>query len=157
MIDIQLLRKDIDSVAARLATRQFQLDVATFNALEAERKQIQTRTEELQGKRNALSKQIGIAKGRGEDATPLLSEVGGLGTELERRYAVGEFSQCIDVLCCYRTGYVKIGVVLGEGGQDVLNHRLLQVFVVYFIRIDERVQGNFIRREIERRLTQRTG
>ena len=51
MIDIQLLRKDIDSVAARLAARKFQLDVAAFNALEAERKQIQTRTEELQSKR----------------------------------------------------------------------------------------------------------
>ncbi|RYE65876.1 MAG: serine--tRNA ligase, partial [Oxalobacteraceae bacterium] len=51
MIDIQLLRKDIDNVAARLAARKFQLDVAGFNALEAERKSIQTRTEELQGKR----------------------------------------------------------------------------------------------------------
>ena len=56
MIDIQLLRKDIATVAERLATRKFQLDVAGFNALEAERKAIQTRTEELQGKRNALSK-----------------------------------------------------------------------------------------------------
>jgi seryl-tRNA synthetase len=60
MIDIQLLRKDIDAVAARLAQRKFQLDVAGFNALEAERKSIQTRTEELQGQRNSLSKQIGI-------------------------------------------------------------------------------------------------
>jgi seryl-tRNA synthetase len=67
MIDIQLLRKDIDNVAARLATRKFQLDVAGFNALEAERKAIQTRTEELQGKRNSLSKQIGMLKGKGED------------------------------------------------------------------------------------------
>ena len=60
MIDIQLLRKDIATVAARLATRKFQLDVAGFTALEAERKAIQTRTEESQGKRNALSKQIGM-------------------------------------------------------------------------------------------------
>ncbi|MFC3109742.1 serine--tRNA ligase [Undibacterium arcticum] len=83
MIDIQLLRKDIDSVAARLATRQFQLDVATFNALEAERKQIQTRTEELQGKRNALSKQIGMLKGKGEDTSAVMVEVAGLGDELK--------------------------------------------------------------------------
>ena len=55
MIDIQQLRKDIDTVAARLATRHFVLDVAKFNALEGERKHIQTRTEELQGKRNTLS------------------------------------------------------------------------------------------------------
>ena len=83
MIDIQLLRKDIDNVAARLATRKFQLDVAGFNALEAERKAIQTRTEELQGKRNSLSKQIGMMKGKGEDTTALMAEVGGLGDELK--------------------------------------------------------------------------
>ena len=83
MIDIQLLRKDIDNVAARLATRKFQLDVAGFNALEAERKAIQTRTEELQGKRNALSKQIGMLKGKGEDTTAVMAEVAGLGDELK--------------------------------------------------------------------------
>jgi seryl-tRNA synthetase len=83
MIDIQLLRKDIDNVAARLATRKFQLDVAGFNALEGERKAIQTRTEELQGKRNALSKQIGMLKGKGEDTTAVMAEVAGLGDELK--------------------------------------------------------------------------
>jgi seryl-tRNA synthetase len=83
MIDIQLLRKDIDSVAARLAARKFQLDVAAFNTLEAERKQIQTRTEELQGKRNTLSKQIGMLKGKGEDTTAVMAEVAGIGDELK--------------------------------------------------------------------------
>ena len=83
MIDIQLLRKDIDAVAARLAQRKFQLDVAAFNALEAERKAIQTRTEELQSKRNSLSKQIGILKGKGEDASAVMSEVAGIGDELK--------------------------------------------------------------------------
>src|SRR5450830_449003 len=83
MIDIQLLRKDIDNVAARLAARKFQLDVAAFSALEAERKQIQTRTEELQGKRNSLSKQIGMLKGKGEDASAVMAEVGGIGDELK--------------------------------------------------------------------------
>jgi seryl-tRNA synthetase len=83
MIDIQLLRKDIDSVAARLAARKFQLDVAAFNALEAERKQLQTRTEELQSKRNTLSKQIGMLKGKGEDASAVMAEVGGIGDELK--------------------------------------------------------------------------
>lgn len=83
MIDIQLLRKDIDTVAKRLATRKFQLDTAAFNALEAERKQIQTRTEELQGKRNSLSKQIGMLKGKGEDASAVMAEVGGIGDELK--------------------------------------------------------------------------
>jgi seryl-tRNA synthetase len=83
MIDIQLLRKDIDNVAARLATRKFQLDVAGFTALEAERKAIQTRTEELQSKRNSLSKQIGMLKGKGEDTTALMAEVAGLADELK--------------------------------------------------------------------------
>jgi seryl-tRNA synthetase len=83
MIDIQLLRKDIDTAAARLATRKFKLDVGAFNALEAERKQIQTRTEELQGKRNTLSKQIGMLKGKGEDASAVMAEVSGIGEELK--------------------------------------------------------------------------
>ncbi|MEC4722126.1 serine--tRNA ligase [Noviherbaspirillum sp. CPCC 100848] len=83
MIDIQLLRKDIDNVAARLAARKFQLDIAAFNAMEAERKQIQTRTEELQGKRNSLSKQIGMLKGKGEDASSVMAEVAGIGDELK--------------------------------------------------------------------------
>jgi len=82
MNDIQLLRKDIDSVAARLVKRGYVLDVAAFNALEAERKQIQTRTEELQGKRNSLSKQIGMLKGKGEDASAQMAEVNGIADEL---------------------------------------------------------------------------
>jgi len=83
MIDIQLLRKDIANVAERLATRKFQLDVAGFNAIEAERKAIQMRTEELQSRRNALSKQIGMMKGKGEDTSAVMAEVAGLGDELK--------------------------------------------------------------------------
>jgi seryl-tRNA synthetase len=83
MIDIQLLRKDIDAVAARLAQRKFQLDVAGFNALEAERKSIQMRTEELQGQRNSLSKQIGILKGKGEDSTEVMNQVASIADELK--------------------------------------------------------------------------
>lgn len=83
MIDIQLLRKDTNAVAERLAQRKFKLDVATFNALEAERKAIQTRTEELQAQRNSLSKQIGILKGKGEDASAVMAQVGGIGDELK--------------------------------------------------------------------------
>ncbi|RZT42884.1 serine--tRNA ligase [Cupriavidus agavae] len=83
MLDIQLFRKDIDAVAQRLATRGFQLDVATFQALEAERKQLQTQTEELQARRNALSKQIGMLKGKGEDASAPMAEVAGIGDTLK--------------------------------------------------------------------------
>ena len=75
MLDINALRKDIAAVAARLRTRPFELDIAAFNALEAERKQVQVATEELQARRNALSKQIGQRKSRGEDAADLMAEV----------------------------------------------------------------------------------
>ena len=83
MIDIQLLRKDIGTVATRLASRKYVLDVAAFNALEAERKAIQTRTEDLQSKRNSLSKQIGMLKGKGEDTSGVMADVAGLGDELK--------------------------------------------------------------------------
>ncbi|WP_019450694.1 serine--tRNA ligase [Cupriavidus sp. BIS7] len=83
MLDIQLLRKDIDAVAKRLATRGFQLDVALFQGLEAERKQLQTQTEDLQARRNSLSKQIGMLKGKGEDASGPMAEVAGIGDTLK--------------------------------------------------------------------------
>ena len=83
MIDIQLLRKDIATVAARLASRKYQLDVEGFNTLEAERKLLQSRTEELQAKRNSLSKQVGMMKGKGEDASAVMAEVGGIADELK--------------------------------------------------------------------------
>ena len=79
MLDIARLRKDPDAVAARLALRGFTLDLGAFRALEAERKALQVRAEELQARRNALSKTIGQRKSRGEDASEVLAEVAGLG------------------------------------------------------------------------------
>jgi seryl-tRNA synthetase len=87
MLDITLLRKDLANVVARLETRtspQPFLDVARFSALEAERKSLQTRTEELQAQRNSLSREIGKLKGQGGDATLPMSEVAGIGDELKR-------------------------------------------------------------------------
>jgi seryl-tRNA synthetase len=84
MLDIQTLRNELATVAARLATRGYTLDTAKFEQLEAERKTIQTRTQELQAKRNASSKLIGQAKAKGEDATAILAEVGALGEELKQ-------------------------------------------------------------------------
>ena len=83
MIDIQLLRKDIGTIAAKLKTRNFDLDVAAFNDMEAQRRQLQTATEEMQAKRNTLSKQIGILKKSGQDASAVMAEVGGLGAQLK--------------------------------------------------------------------------
>ena len=86
MLDITQLRKDLDGVIERLSARknpQPFLDVERFKALEAERKGVQTRTEELQARRNSLSKQIGMARGKGEDASGLMAEVGGIADELK--------------------------------------------------------------------------
>ncbi|WP_018607521.1 serine--tRNA ligase [Uliginosibacterium gangwonense] len=83
MLDIQLLRTQLDTVAQRLAVRNFPLDVAAFQAMEDERKQLQTRTQDLQSRRNTLSKQIGMLKGKGEDASAVMAEVAGIGDELK--------------------------------------------------------------------------
>ncbi|MCX8116063.1 MAG: hypothetical protein N3D71_13495, partial [Burkholderiaceae bacterium] len=74
MIDIAMLRRDVGAVAARLRTRPYEFPVERFNALEAERKAVQVKTEELQARRNALSKQIGILKSKGEDASASMAE-----------------------------------------------------------------------------------
>ncbi len=90
MLDINLLRKDLPSVVARLETRkkpQPYLDVAAFTALEAERKQIQTRTEDLQAQRNQLSKQIGMLKSKGESADAVMAQVAQIKNELDQSSA----------------------------------------------------------------------
>lgn len=89
MLDILLLRKDLDAVIARLQTRknpQAFLDVEAFRALESERKTLQTRTEELQAQRNSLSKQIGMLKGKGQhaEADAVMAQVGAIKTELDQ-------------------------------------------------------------------------
>ena len=88
MLDITLLRKDLDGIVARLQTRkspQTWLDVDAFSALEAERKMLQTRTEDLQAQRNSLSKQIGMLKGKGDHAgaDAVMAQVGGIKQTLE--------------------------------------------------------------------------
>ena len=88
MLDIQSLRKDLNAVAARLAARGFAFDVAAFQTLEAERKSVQTRTEELQARRNQLSKAIGQARGKGEDASALMAEANAIPEELSRNEAL---------------------------------------------------------------------
>jgi seryl-tRNA synthetase len=86
MLDINLLRKDLPSAIARLETRktpQAFLNVEAFQALEAERKALQIRTEELQNQRNTLSKQIGQLKSKGEDASAVMAQVSASKAELE--------------------------------------------------------------------------
>ena len=88
MLDIVLLRKDLDAAVARLQTRknpQPFLNVEAFRALEGERKTLQTRTEELQSQRNSLSKQIGMLKGKGQlvEADAVMAQVGAIKDELD--------------------------------------------------------------------------
>ncbi|MEP6772887.1 MAG: aminoacyl--tRNA ligase-related protein, partial [Polaromonas sp.] len=86
MLDINLLRKDLPSAISRLETRktpQAFLNVEAFQSLEAERKALQIRTEELQNQRNTLSKQIGQLKSKGEDATAVMAQVSASKAELE--------------------------------------------------------------------------
>ncbi len=82
MLDVTMLRKQLPEVVARLAARGFQFPEEEFNRLEAERKSVQTRTEELQAQRNTLSKQIGMAKKAGEDASALMAEAARIPEEL---------------------------------------------------------------------------
>ncbi|MFZ3088520.1 MAG: serine--tRNA ligase [Methylotenera sp.] len=83
MLDIQALRNDLDGVVSQLKKRGFEFDSARFTALEAERKTVQTRTQDLQAKRNNASKQIGMAKAKGEDVSAIMAEVAGLGDQLK--------------------------------------------------------------------------
>jgi seryl-tRNA synthetase len=83
MLDVQLLRNDIDAVARRLADRGVPLDTQRFQALESARKSLQTRTQELQARRNQASKQIGQAKQKSEDASVLMAEVAAMADELK--------------------------------------------------------------------------
>ncbi len=83
MLDIQLLRNDLEGTAQRLKARGFDLDMPRFQELEQERKGVQMRTQELQAKRNQSSKQIGIAKSKGEDVSAVMAEVASLGDELK--------------------------------------------------------------------------
>lgn len=73
MLDVTMLRKNLPEVAARLKTRNFDFPVDDFNALEERRKSVQQKTEELQAQRNALSKEIGMLKKQGGDASELLA------------------------------------------------------------------------------------
>ena len=86
MIDIQLLRNSIDAVAARLRTRGYELDVSGFEKLEKHRKDIQTTTELLQSQRNAVSKQIGQAKAKKDEAlvASLMAQAGEFGDKLKQ-------------------------------------------------------------------------
>ena len=119
MLDIQLLRTDIDAVSARLATRGYALDAATFQKLEAERKTLQTRTQDLQAKRNSLSKQVGMLKGKGEDASAAMAEVAALKNELEaNEQRLGELLKEMEAFIATIPNVPQESVPVGESEAD---------------------------------------
>ena len=83
MLDAKLLRTDLETVAQKLKTRGFELDTAQIQTLEAQRKELQSKAQDLQAERNSRSKGIGKAKAQGEDIAPLLAEVENLKSQLE--------------------------------------------------------------------------
>ena len=83
MLDITLLRKDLPTVVERLKARKIDFDTERFNALESHRKAVQTETETLQARRNALAKQIGMLKSKGEDASGVMAESQGIPARLK--------------------------------------------------------------------------
>ena len=124
MLDIQTLRNDLEGVAARLATRGFVLDMEKFAQLEAERKTIQTRTQELQAKRNATSKQIGQAKAKGEDVSAIMAEVATLGDDLKQAEAqLGEVQSALQQLLEVIPNTPHSSVPVGKSEADNLEVR----------------------------------
>ena len=119
MLDIQLLRNNIDAVAQRLATRGYALDTATFQRLETERKTLQTRTQDLQASRNSLSKQIGMLKGKGEDASAVMAEVAAMKSELEaNEVRLGELLKEFDAFVATIPNVPQDSVPVGKSEAD---------------------------------------
>src|SRR5215472_3739733 len=83
MLDPKSLRTDLDGVAKALKRRGFALDTTAYGVLENRRKELQTRMEQLRNERNARSKEIGVAKGKGHDTAPFMAQVGDLGVQLK--------------------------------------------------------------------------
>ena len=119
MLDIQLLRNNIDAVAERLATRGYTPDTATFQKLENERKTLQTRTQDLQASRNSLSKQLGMLKGKGEDASAVMTEVAAMKSELEaNEVRLGELLKEFDAFVATIPNVPQESVPAGKSEAD---------------------------------------
>ncbi|MDR0529021.1 MAG: serine--tRNA ligase [Zoogloeaceae bacterium] len=119
MLDIQWLRAHPEEIAERLSARGKRPDFSVFAALENERKTLQTRTQELQNRRNTCSKQIGVLKGRGENADALFSEVAAVKSELEA--AEARLSALLAELETWLSALPNVpheSVPIGEGEKD---------------------------------------
>jgi seryl-tRNA synthetase len=119
MLDIQQIRKDLPTIAAGLARRGVTFDETTFRAMEDQRKTLQTETEDLQAKRNTLSKQIGMLKGKAEDTSAVMAEVGGLGDQLKaNEIALGELQAKLDTFLRQIPNIPRTDVPAGKSADD---------------------------------------
>ncbi len=119
MLDPKLIRSDLNAVAEQLKKRNFKLDVATLEALEAKRKACQVETETYQSERNSKSKSIGKAKAAGEDIQPLLDEVAGLGEKLDAaKVELAEVQQQLDAIIMGIPNLLHESVPVGKDEND---------------------------------------
>ncbi len=119
MLDLQQLRKDLPTAVAGLARRHHPFDETQFRALEDERKKLQMQTEELQAKRNAASKQIGMMKGKGEDTTAVMADVSGLGDNLKaNEIALAELQEKLNAFLRQIPNIPRAEVPTGKSEHD---------------------------------------
>ena len=119
MLDIQVLRNDMPRVTQAMQSRNFTFDAAQFSQLDEERKTLQTTAQELQAKRNQVSKQIGIAKSKGEDASAIMAEVGNLGEELKQaEEAYKAVQEKLDDLLLHLPNIPNASVPVGRDEND---------------------------------------
>lgn len=140
MLDIQVLRNDLPGVAACLETRGYPLETVRFEQLERERKTIQTRTQELQARRNATSRQIGIAKAKGEDVSVIMVEVTGLGEALKELEAqLEQIQQALQVFLLGIPNIPHISVPVGKGEADNVEIRRIGLLPEFDFEIKDHV------------------
>ena len=116
MLDSKLLRTDPRAVQAKLKTKGYEFDVERFEALEAERRVLQTEMEQLQSERNTISKSIGRAKAAGEDIEPIKAQVGDLGTRLDA--AKAQFAELQETLQTFLNGVPNLPDASVPEGSD---------------------------------------
>jgi seryl-tRNA synthetase len=151
MIDINLLRNDIDKVATNVAHKKVIIDTKYFGELEAKRKSLQVTMEELQAKRNSSSKQIGVLKSKGEDTSQIMAEVANLGSELKA--AEAEFAKVQEELTNWMYGIPNMhhdSVPVGKSEEDNQEVRRVGVPKSFDFEVKDHVDLGFgINKELD--------